>query len=189
MAALTPAAVPNVEATLVDVVLDLDRQLVIICTTGRHRFPDVVVTHADITAVLDKCGRVSDSNRACVGASLHRCSVVMDGDRCVGLTLRLARTVDGLALAIDDILAANKSVLLVGPPGRGKTTLLRSVSQLRASNNLKHNRTVFIVDTSNEIAGDGHVPHWSVGDARRMKVGARSQQVRGHRWWVGMSPL
>jgi stage III sporulation protein SpoIIIAA len=88
----------------------------------------------------------------------------------------MARIVSGLASTIKDVLEIGRSVLLVGPPGRGKTTLLRDIARMLASE--PYGKRVMIVDTNNEIAGEGVQPHRAIGDARRMKVGDRSQQYR-----------
>ncbi len=79
IAVLLKAKVPAAESQLMDVVMDLKRPVSFIRSDG----PDVrvevcIVTEDDIAFVLDKCGPITDSNRACVGSSLHRCSVIRD---------------------------------------------------------------------------------------------------------------
>ena len=149
--------VPNPVQNIMDVVMDLQTALCFILS-GPH--PPIYVRHClvtqdDLDYVVGKCGDITDADRACVGRSLHRMSVKRDRprDRIVGLTLRCARCVKGLAGVISDCIENGESVLLVGAPGQGKTTLLRDMAYHLS----KVKQRVHIVDTNNEIAGEHDV--------------------------------
>ncbi len=169
--------VPNAAQVLMDVVMDLQTPICFVLSGSNPPLfvRKCLVTQEDLDFVIDQCGDITDANRACVGRSLHRMSVKRDHprERIVGLTLRCARCVKGLAGVIADCFENGESVLLVGAPGQGKTTLLRDMAYHLA--NVKQRR-VHIVDTNNEIAGEQDVAHRAVGDARRMKVGPRREQ-------------
>lgn len=115
-----------------------------------------------------------DDNRAGINSTLHRISCIRDRySNIVGLTCRLGRAVYGSAEIIRDLLETGKSILVLGPPGCGKSTLLRDSSRILST---ELNKRVIIVDTSNEIAGDGSSPHRAVGRSRRMQVTTPSKQ-------------
>ena len=153
---------------LLEVVLDLGRP-------PEARFPEreVVlapgeVTEADIQHVVDRIGDFGDDNRAGIERTLHRISAIRNRRaKVVGLTCRVGRAVFGTIRVIDDLVRSGKSILLLGRPGMGKTTMLREVARVLADDVRKR---VIIVDTSNEIAGDGDIPHPAIGRARRMQV-------------------
>ena len=170
--------IPDARTTLVDVVLDLERPVTFVTNSGPTVRADFCVEEYDLQQVVEACGPISDANRACIGTSLHRCSLIRDPstNRNVGLTLRMARVVRGIANVFESELVSGKSILLVGPPGRGKTTLLRDIAWLLSSERI--DRRVMVVDTNNEIAGETEVPHQAIGHARRLKVGARSLQYQ-----------
>jgi stage III sporulation protein SpoIIIAA len=159
---------------LVEVVLDLGR-------FPDARFPrrEIVVETreievADIDYVIARIGKFGDDNRAGIERTLHRISAIRNRrGRVVGLTCRVGRAVFGTIKAIEDLVLSGKSVLLLGRPGVGKTTMLREVARVLADTAKKR---VIIVDTSNEIAGDGDIPHPAIGHARRMQVTTPSLQ-------------
>src|SRR5579884_3767977 len=153
---------------LLEVVLDLGR-------VPEARFPgrEVVlstqeVTDEDIDYVVSRIGEFGDDNRAGIERTLHRISCMRNRKgRIVGLTCRIGRAVYGTIAIIRDIIESGRSTLLLGRPGVGKTTMLREVARVLADDFKKR---VVIVDTSNEIAGDGDIPHPGIGHARRMQV-------------------
>ena len=159
---------------LLEVVLDLGRP-------PEARFPrrEVVlnpkeVDEADIDYVVSRIGSFGDDNRAGIERTLHRISAIRNRKgRIVGLTCRVGRAVFGTIKVIEDLIQTGKSVLLLGRPGVGKTTMLREVARVLADDLKKR---VIIVDTSNEIAGDGDIPHPAIGHARRMQVTTPTMQ-------------
>ena len=159
---------------LVEVILDLGR-------TPEARFPNremVVaqeeVDESDLDYVVARIGSFGDDNRAGIPRTLHRISAIRNRKgRIVGLTCRVGRAVFGTIKIIEDLIQTSKSVLLLGRPGIGKTTMLREVARVLATDMKKR---VVIVDTSNEIAGDGDIPHPAIGHARRMQVTTPSLQ-------------
>jgi len=159
---------------LLEVVLDLGRP-------PEARFPqrEVVlnpkeVSEQDIEYVASRIGSFGDDNRAGIERTLHRISAIRNRQgRLIGLTCRVGRAVFGTIKVIEDLIESGKSVLLLGRPGVGKTTMLREVARVLADD---HKKRVIIVDTSNEIAGDGDIPHPAIGHARRMQVTTPTKQ-------------
>lgn len=133
---------------------------------------DEEVTQADLDYVLERIGEFDDDNRAGIARTLHRISGIRNRrGAVVGLTCRVGRAVYGTLKIIEDIIQSGKSILLLGKPGVGKTTMLREAARV-----LAESKRVVIVDTSNEIGGDGDIPHPAVGRARRMQVSMPSTQ-------------
>jgi stage III sporulation protein SpoIIIAA len=159
---------------LLEIVMDLGR-------TAEARFADRVVelgsdvvTSDDLEYVVGRVGSFGKDNRAGIERTLHRISAIRNRQgRVVGLTCRIGRAVYGTIDIIQDVVESGKSILMLGRPGRGKTTKLREVARI-LSDQLK--KRVVIVDTSNEIAGDGDIPHPAIGRARRMQVSAPELQ-------------
>jgi stage III sporulation protein SpoIIIAA len=165
--AQTLAAEP-VRDALLEVVLDLGR-------LPEARFPgravnlgQVPVERADLAAVVEQLGDFGGDNRAGIERTLHRISAIRNrrGD-IVGLTCRVGRAVFGTVAMVRDLLDSGASLLLMGRPGVGKTTALREIARVLADDLAKR---VVVIDTSNEIAGDGDIPHPAIGRARRMQV-------------------
>ena len=153
---------------LLEVVLDLGRVPEARVLDESIVLDSQEVTEEDIQHVIERVGNFGDDNRAGVERTLHRISAIRNRNKkIVGLTLRVGRAVYGTIRIIEDLIFTGKSVLLLGKPGVGKTTMLREVARVLADD--AHKR-VIVVDTSNEIAGDGDIPHPGIGHARRMQV-------------------
>jgi stage III sporulation protein SpoIIIAA len=156
----------NENDNLLEVILDLGR-----VPTARFIDREVVlsqteVTHVDLDAVTGRVGDFDTDNRAGLERTLHRISAIRNRrGHIVGLTCRVGRAVYGTTDLIKDLIESKKSLLLLGRPGVGKTTQLRETARI-----LAETMRVVIVDTSNEIGGDGDVPHPAIGRARRMQV-------------------
>jgi stage III sporulation protein SpoIIIAA len=156
------------QGLLLEVVLDLGRE-------PEARFPDseflldeTPVTLEDLEFVSSRVGSFGDDNRAGIERTLHRISAIRNrSGQIVGLTCRVGRAITGTIDIIKDMVVGGKSILLLGRPGIGKTTMLRECARVLADEMKKR---VVIVDTSNEIGGDGDIPHPGIGRSRRMQV-------------------
>ncbi len=161
---------------LLEVVLDLGRR-----PEARYPGEEVILSETevkedDVEYVVSRIGEFTSDNRAGIERTLHRISCMRNRKgRIVGLTCRVGRAVYGTIRIIEDLVREGESVLLLGRPGVGKTTMLREVARFLADD---LNKRVVIVDTSNEIAGDGDIPHPGIGSARRMQVPAPELQHR-----------
>jgi stage III sporulation protein SpoIIIAA len=159
---------------LLEIVLDLGRP-----TEARYPHLEVALSHVEVTDgdieyVISRLGPFSGDNRAGIERTLHRISAMRNREgRIVGLTLRVGRAVFGTVKLIQDLVESGKSVLLLGRPGVGKTTMLREVARVLADDSKKR---VIVVDTSNEIGGDGDIPHPAIGHSRRMQVPTPTMQ-------------
>ncbi len=158
----------NTLDALLEVVIDLGRK-------PEARFPDRAVYLSegfvgpdDLRSVASRVGAFGKDNRAGIERTLHRISAIRNRQgEIIGLTCRVGRAVFGTVDIVRDVIESGKSILLLGRPGVGKTTLLREAARVLADELKKR---VVVVDTSNEIAGDGDIPHPGIGDARRMQV-------------------
>ena len=159
---------------LLELVLDLGRPIHARFLDHEVEIGGPEVTEDELDSVACRIGVFGDDNRAGIERTLHRISCIRNrSGKIVGLTCRVGRAVFGTIRIIEDLFSSGQSVLLLGRPGVGKTTMLREVARVMADNARKR---VVVVDTSNEIAGDGDIPHSAIGRARRMHVRTPSLQ-------------
>ncbi|MBE9031658.1 AAA family ATPase [filamentous cyanobacterium LEGE 11480] len=156
------------KADLVEVIMDLGRKPEIRFPNGAEDITEAVITHEQLQESIAKVGDFGGDNRAGIERTLHRISAMRNrrGD-VIGLTCRVGRAVFGTVGMIRDLVESGQSILMLGRPGVGKTTALREIARVLADDLGKR---VVIIDSSNEIAGDGDVPHPAIGRARRMQV-------------------
>eukprot|EP00897_Mesotaenium_endlicherianum_P006416 jgi/Mesen1/5802/ME000293S04965 len=160
---------PDVEV-LLEIVLDLGRRPLARFPGGDWNISDGLVASEDLEFAVSQVGEFGGDNRAGIDRTLHRISAIRNrAGRIVGLTCRVGRAISGSAEMVRDLVAGGGSLLLMGPPGGGAVgaTPGREIARLLADDHL---RRVVIVDTSNEIGGDGDIPHVGIGRARRMQV-------------------
>ena len=157
---------------LLEIILDLGRRPEARFVDGEIELSQQEVAQAEIDYVVGRIGDFGDDNRAGIERTLHRISAIRNRKaRIVGLTCRVGRAVYGTIDIIRDIAESGNSIMFLGRPGVGKTTMLREVARV-----LAEKKRVIIVDTSNEIGGDGDIPHPAVGRARRMQVKTPAMQ-------------
>jgi stage III sporulation protein SpoIIIAA len=153
---------------LLEVVLDLGREPEARFPGRAVRLSEGFVTHESMQHVVNRVGAFGKDNRAGIERTLHRISAIRNRvGEIIGLTCRVGRAVFGTVDIVRDVIESGQSVLLVGRPGVGKTTLLREAARVLSD---EIGKRVVVVDTSNEIAGDGDIPHPGIGRARRMQV-------------------
>ncbi len=153
---------------LLEIVMDLGRFPEARYADCTVRLSESQVTREDIAHVVEQVGEFGADNRAGIEATLHRISAIRNRKgRIIGLTLRIGRAMTGTIDQIRDLVESGRSLLLLGRPGVGKTTRLREVARILADD---FGKRVVVIDTSNEIGGDGDIPHPAIGGARRMQV-------------------
>ncbi|KAK9868069.1 hypothetical protein WJX84_002053 [Apatococcus fuscideae] len=165
-------------SSLLEVILDLGRrpEARFLGKDGGQYLRDNEITWEDLAAAEAAVGEFGGDNRAGVQGTLHRISAIRNRkDTIIGLTCRVGRAVTGHLDMMRDLMPVASSILFLGRPGVGKTTVIREMARTLADE--LHKRVV-IVDTSNEIGGDGDVPHPAIGSARRMPVPDPSMQHR-----------
>lgn len=153
---------------LVEVVMDLGRRPEARFHQGSDYLGTGVITPEDLQYSVQRVGSFGGDNRAGIERTLHRISAIRNrSGHIIGLTCRVGRSVHGTIALIEDLVGTGKSILMLGRPGVGKTTALREIARVLADDFQKR---VVIIDTSNEIAGDGDIPHPAIGRARRLQV-------------------
>jgi stage III sporulation protein SpoIIIAA len=171
---LRGAAAQLPAADLVEIVLDFGRPAEARLADRVVRLGDQPVERHQLLYVLERVGPLSEDNRAGVERTLHRISAIRNRKNdVIGLTLRVGRAVFGTIDMVRDLVESGRNLLLLGRPGVGKTTKLREIARVLADD---LNKRVVVVDTSNEIGGDGDVPHPGIGNARRMQVARPDRQ-------------
>src|SRR6187431_285725 len=163
------------ERDLIEVVMDTGRRPEArFGGGGEEELLEREIEEQDLQYVIDHIGSFGDDNRAGIERTLHRISAIRNrSGKIVGLTARIGRAVFGTIEIIEDLVESGRSVLIMGRPGIGKTTMLREAARVLAD---ELDKRVVVVDTSNEIAGDGDIPHPGIGRARRMQVRTPAQQ-------------
>lgn len=153
---------------LVEIVMDLGRLPEARYFESTKYLTDDPITKEDLALCVKQVGEFGGDNRAGIERTLHRISAIRNRKgEIIGLTCRVGRAVYGTIAMIRDLVETGKSILLLGKPGMGKTTALREIARVLADD---LNKRVVIIDSSNEIAGDGDIPHPAIGRARRMQV-------------------
>ncbi|KAJ0045991.1 hypothetical protein Pint_04686 [Pistacia integerrima] len=153
---------------LIEVVMDLGRKPLARFPSGDFVLSDCPITVQDLEHATSQVGDFAIDNRAGISRTLHRISAIRNRKGAIiGLTCRVGRAVSGSANLLQDLVQDGASLLLIGPPGVGKTTIIREIARMLAND---YKKRVMIVDTSNEIGGDGDIPHAGIGNARRMQV-------------------
>ena len=153
---------------LIEIILDLGRRPEARFINGPQYLSQKIISWQDIDYTTKRISKFSNENRAGIERSLHRISCIRNRQFLInGLTCRVGRAVFGIISVIRDLLESQKSILILGKPGVGKTTIIREVARVLAD---EMEKRVIIIDTANEIAGDSDIPHSGIGRARRMQV-------------------
>ena len=153
---------------LIEIVLDLGRRPEARFVTGPEYLSRKIISWQDIDYMIKRVSKFSNENRAGIERTLHRISCIRNRQFLInGLTCRVGRAIFGTISIIRDLLESEKSILILGKPGVGKTTIIREIARVLAD---EMEKRVIIIDTSNEIAGDSDIPHSGIGRARRMQV-------------------
>ena len=153
---------------LIEIVLDLGKRPEARFVNGPEYLSQKIISWQDLDYTIKRVSKFSNENRAGIERTLHRISCIRNRQFLInGLTCRVGRAILGTASVVRDLLESEKSILILGKPGVGKTTIIREIARVLAD---ELEKRVIIIDTSNEIAGDSDVPHSGIGRARRMQV-------------------
>ena len=153
---------------LIEIVMDLGRRPEARFITGPEYLSQKIISWQDLDYTTKRISKFSDDNRAGIERTLHRISCIRNRQSIInGLTCRVGRAIFGTICIIRDLLEYGQSILILGKPGVGKTTIIREIARVLSD---EMEKRVIIVDTSNEIAGDSDIPHSGIGRARRMQV-------------------
>nr|QXV92852.1 hypothetical chloroplast RF45 [Nitzschia anatoliensis] len=153
---------------LIEIVLDLGRRPEARFTYGPEYLSQKIISWQDLDYMTQRISNFSNKNRAGIERTLHRISCIRNRQFLInGLTCRIGRAIFGSVSLIRDLLESEKSILILGRPGVGKTTIIREIARVLSD---EMEQRVIIIDTSNEIAGDSDIPHFGIGRARRMQV-------------------
>ena len=158
----------NSKDQLIEIILDLGRRPEARFVSGPEYLSQKIISWQDIDYTINRISKFSNDNRAGIEKTLHRISCIRNRQFLInGLTCRIGRAVFGTISVVRDVLESEKSILILGKPGVGKTTIIREIARVLAD---EMEKRVIIIDTSNEIAGDSDIPHYGIGRARRMQV-------------------
>ena len=153
---------------LIEIIIDLGRRPEARFLTGPEYLSQKIISWQDLDYITKKISRFSDDNRAGIELTLHRISCIRNRQFLItGLTCRVGRALFGSVCLARDLLESGYSILILGKPGTGKTTIIREMARILSD---EMDKRVIIIDTSNEIAGDSDIPHSAIGKARRMQV-------------------
>ena len=158
----------NDKEKLIEIVLDLGRRPEAHFITSTEYLSQKIISWQDLDYVIKRISKFSNENRAGIERTLHRVSCIRNRQFLInGLTCRVGRAIFGTISVIRDLLESEYSILFLGKPGVGKTTIIREIARVLSD---EMEKRVIIIDTSNEIAGDSDIPHSGIGRARRMQV-------------------
>ena len=158
----------NSHDQIIEIILDLGRRPEARFVSGPEFLSQKIISWQDMDYVTKRISKFSNENRAGIERTLHRISCIRNRQFLInGLTCRIGRSIFGTVSVIRDLLESEKSILILGKPGVGKTTIIREIGRILAD---EMEKRVIIIDTSNEIAGDSDIPHSGIGRARRMQV-------------------
>jgi stage III sporulation protein SpoIIIAA len=159
---------------IIEIIVDLGRRPEARFPNGPEYLSQKIVSWQDLDYITKRVTRFSDENRAGIELTLHRISCIRNRQFLItGLTCRIGRAVFGSICFARDLLESGQSILILGKPGIGKTTIIREMARVLSD---EMNKRVIIIDTSNEIAGDSDIPHSAIGKARRMQVSQNTLQ-------------